>query len=854
MSELPFLIFPRPTVTVKHGLTGRGRSYRKPTAAQQRSRLQTRFTQIAQSFQTLQTTVAGIDPEQVIVLETLTESVEQVARSTSQIPGLEWLGERDLEEAIAEFGFEEEDEPTAAVPKRLYALMSNQSGMGQLLALWNAWTADPTQRAKRYFGPFKKLFELLADIRRWGPKDRIEATGILRKWQDNVDVGAAISFEIEFWFRSDRARRQQAYAEVQTLITGLGGVCLDQSVIEEILYHAALVELPAQVVQQFVQQVQTETYSQILRSEGVMFFRPRAQSAIGLKPFETVNLDFTERLQNNPVENGDPIIAVFDGVPVEHHAALAGRLVVDDPDGHAARYQPGQQQHGTAIASLVVHGDLNGVDQPLRNKVYLRPIFHPDSFNIREITPPDRLLVDLIHRAVKRLYEGDGQQLAVAPSIRIINLSLGNPEQPFDTEISPLARLIDWLSWKYKILVIISIGNRTITVNVGANGLDGMADEEAVSRVLQAMRREQIQKRPLSPAEAINCISVGGLHSDKCSSYEAGDRVDLLRGRKLPSPISTISGGFRRSTKPEILFPGGRLLYRQDPPNGTVSTYSAVQSLRAPGIMTATPGQAPMELNRVRHSCGSSNAAALASRCAALAHERLALITPPADCEPLNDAYITVLLKTLLVHGATWGEASELIERAFPEAMEHWVKITRIKQQFLGYGEVDIARCLGANEQRATLIGWGSIGHGAGHVFELPLPRSLSARVELRRLTVTLAWLTPTNLQHRGYRKAQLWIDVREEEIGTHRDGLDAKSAQRGTVEHRTFEGSEATPYVEGAKLRVQINCREDAGKLDVSVPYAVAVSLEVGPGVQIDVYQEISARLRQPVEIQATG
>jgi hypothetical protein len=224
------------------------------------------------------------------------------------------------------------------------------------------------------------------------------------------------------------------------------------------------------------------------------------------------------------------------------------------------------------------------------------------------------------------------------------------------------------------------------------------------------------------------------------------------------------------------------------------------------------------------------------------------------DCEPLNDTYYTVLLKTLLVHGASWGAAAEMIERAFPEAMDQWQKIGRLKQQFLGYGEVDIIRCLGASEQRATLLGWGTISEGAGHVFELPLPPSLSARTDLRRLTVTLAWLTPTNLQHRDYRRAQLWIDVPEEEIGTQREGLDAKSAQRGTVEHRTFKGTAATPFVDGKKLRVQVNCKEDAGKLDVSVPYAIAVTLEVGPGVQIDIYQEINARIRQPVEIQTAG
>jgi hypothetical protein len=851
MADLPFLLFPRPLRTTRGVPPGGGRTFTKPTPAEQQARLQARFNQIVRSFENLQATVAGVDPEQVIVLETLTASVENVARAVVQIPGLEWLAERDLEEVAPEFGF---GDPVtdATIPKRLYALMSNQNGMTQLLALWSAWTANPAERARRNFGPFKQLFTLLADIRMWSAQDRIESTGILERWQEAVAVRTTpVSFEIEFWFRGQEARRQRAYAEAESLVQRLGGQCLDQATIPKILYHAALVELPATVVNQFIGGIQTQNYAPLLRSEGVMFFRPRAQSTLGLQAVEPVNVDFATRLSDRPIDDGDPVIAVLDGVPVENHAALAGRLVVDDPDGHGPMYQAGQQQHGTAMASVILHGDLNGDGPSLKRRIYVRPIFHPDAFNLREITPPNRLLVDLIHRAIQRIFEGDGAQPAVAPTVRIVNLSLGNPEQPFDREISPLARLLDWLSWKYKVLILVSIGNRSIPLNLGAT-LDGVEDEDVIARVLQAMQVQQIQKRPLSPSEAINCLSVGAVHADESPGYVQANRIDLLRGRRLPTPISTIATGFRRSTKPEILFPGGRLLFQQDPQDGNGVAFSAVQSVRAPGIMAAAPGVAPMEVNRVSHSCGSSNATALASRCAVLAYERISAMEIPGDCEPLDGTYQAVLLKALLVHGASWGDASRIIENAFSIPGDQWQRLSRIKQQFLGYGEVDIKRCLSANEQRATLLGWSTISDGEGHAFEMPLPPALAASTELRRLTATLAWLTPTNHQHKAYRRAQLWIDIREQNIGTQRDGLDAASARRGTVEHRTFKGTSAVPFIDGTKLRILVNCKEDAGTLDVPVPYAIAVTLEVGPDVQIDIYQQINSRIRPVVGIQA--
>jgi len=78
-------------------------------------------------------------------------------------------------------------------------------------------------------------------------------------------------------------------------------------------------------------------------------------------------------------------------------------------------------------------------------------------------------------------------------------------------------------------------------------------------------------------------------------------------------------------------------------------------------------------------------------------------------------------------------------------------------------------------------------------------------------------------------------------------------SVRRGTVEHRVFEGTDAVPFLDGSRLRVLVGCREDAGKLDSPVAYAIAVTLEAGADVAIDIYQEISARIRPVVEVEAT-
>lgn len=252
-------------------------------------------------------------------------------------------------------------------------------------------------------------------------------------------------------------------------------------------------------------------------------------------------------------------------MPLANHAALTNRLRVDDPDNHAALYKVGRHFHGTAISSLVLHGDFNG-DGPTQPKpVYIRPILQPASFGQAEITPTDQLLVDLIHRAVRRMFEADGGANPVAPNVLVVNLSIGDRARPFDREISPLARLLDWLSRKYGVLFIVSAGNcpNDIALDMTFQEWGALAPADQAHRALRAMKTDQYRRRPLSPAESINCLTVGSSHRDDCANFQIGARVNLIDGLSAPSPITTVAVGFRRANKPEVLFPGGKQLFQR---------------------------------------------------------------------------------------------------------------------------------------------------------------------------------------------------------------------------------------------------------------------------------------------------
>ena len=114
-----------------------------------------------------------------------------------------------------------------------------------------------------------------------------------------------------------------------------------------------------------------------------------------------------------------------------------------------------------------------------------------------------------------------------------------------------------------------------------------------------------------------------------------------------------------------------------------------------------------------------------------------------------------------------------------------------------------------------------------------------------RRLTVTLAWLSPISPSRQKYRIAGLWFEVNNSGLAPTRTDADWRAVRRGTVQHEVFEGQRAEPFIDGTVIEIKVNCREDAGKIENPIAYGLAVSLEVSEGVDIAIYDEIRTRTR---------
>ena len=351
-----------------------------------------------------------------------------------------------------------------------------------------------------------------------------------------------------------------------------------------------------------------------------------------------------------------------------------------------------------------------------------------------------------------------------------------------------------------------------------------------------------------------------------------GTRFDPFE-QPLPSPVSAFGSGYRRAIKPDVAFYGGKQWYRQQlQPTEPVIIEPAIFRT-TPGNKVASPGSLAGELTATSYSCGTSNATALISRTAGICYDTLQQIFSEQAAEIASRTYEVPLLKAMLVHGCSWDQvgsrlkskiensdlgreirekAESLYSRPAGISNEIGRQYKALLARWMGYGVPQIDRVLDCTAQRATLLGFGELSDGEGHVFSLPLPPSLSSRPEWRRLAITLAWLSPIRASTQKYRTASLWFEVVNNGLAPSRKDADWQAVRRGTVQHEVFEGQRAEPFIDGDIIEIKVNCREDAGKITNPIGYGLAVSLEVSEGVDIAVYDEIRTRITPAIRIQA--
>jgi hypothetical protein len=314
----------------------------------------------------------------------------------------------------------------------------------------------------------------------------------------------------------------------------------------------------------------------------------------------------------------------------------------------------------------------------------------------------------------------------------------------------------------------------------------------------------------------------------------------------LPNVHSAFGGGYRKAIKPDMVFNGGRQFFNEafleNNPTPLIFSCNRIE----PGQLVAAPSS---ERDKTIFTRGTSNATALITRGAIKISETLKDIFQNDYNSQLYSQYIPLLIKVMLAHGCSWGE----IETNLYEVLGGSYTNSDIKEiitRWIGYGFPDIDKVTECTAQRVTILGFGELEVDKIHLFRLPLPPSLSARPENRKLTITLGWFSPIASNTQRYRVGSLFFEAQNDLLGVKRDDADYYSVKRGTLQHEVFVGEKAIPFEDDSSLGIQVICKKDAADFKGVIPYALAVTLEVADEIGLPIYQEVRNRLVTPIAV----
>ena len=692
-----------------------------------------------------------------------------------------------------------EGEEEGASTDRLYLTMPSLAGLKQLLALWRAYVDERPSPPEAT--AWWKLFGYLSDVRVWSAKDRVDpslapyVTELLRR-----DPQRPVQLELDLWYRNSSESRESAFVALTELMEVVGGKILDSAIIEPIEYHAALVSVSASAAKELA-----ELGGPIAAADMVMTARPQSL-------YRSVATDDPSDAAGDAEafepDGREPIAALLDGYPVQNHTLLRNRVDIDEVDVTAAQAPVIGRFHGTAMASLILHGDLTKKQRSLRRTLKIIPILATAQGAHEESTPLDKLPLALIYRAVVALKEGIVQADPLGPNIVLLNHSVCDVQAPFVRRPTAWAKLIDFLSYKYRVLFVVSAGNISQPMVVDAYpDRKSFVAADRVQRQVAVLRSVEAAKGTrgiFSPAEAVNALTVGAVHADGSGACPTA-HINPYEDIGMTNLCSALGLGVNRGIKPDLIEDGGRqVAAASDGPSGVVIWGSEIGHI---GQLAAAPDVFGGGNSFVRRSTGTSNAAALTTRSGILLADVIEAAVKADGQDWMTLPTRAVMLKTLMAHGCEWGDIGKLLDAAYPpEAKAQWSRRRETISRFLGFGKANLDRVSSGESHRVTLLGDDVIQSGALHEYRIPVPSAMLKNREIRRIIMTLSWCTPirpTTVAYRGVAleivdasgKRKFWKGVKPI-LQPHPD-----ASRRGTLMHLVLEGKNATDFADTSGL-----------------------------------------------------
>ena len=805
---------------------------------------------------------AGIAPERALVFVTAVP-ISQFIRVAEEI-GLEVFSEIELDD---DYELEEgviDRKPELANPT-LYATMPSEDVLNRILRLWRAYQRN--EAAVRGDTPWWNLFDMLAELRTWGPQDRFnERSRLELENRLPFDDEAEVRLELEIWPTRNAERRRQWRRETEARVVALGARVVSRSSISEagFIYEALLIAMASESVRALLA---TPFAPDGLASlDGLQFILP--QTVGQSMPTQSDPVGQVDAQEPAPFDEDAPVRAVLlDGTPIAAHQQLNGGVVIEDIHGLVPNSLVADRLHATTMASLILRGDIRADGSPLEDS---RLLSIPILIDVDQdtVSPEDRLFVDLVHVALVRAFLGEEP---LAPDAFVVNFSVGIRGAHFTGLISSLARLMDWWADTHGVLFIVSAGNITdhlVVPGVNSIEFEAMNREDRARCVEAAQRMVRHQRTLLAPSEALNVVSVGAASIDLTEplARPPANEIDIDRGDGvMPALSSAIGLGPFRSMKPDFLHIGGAHNVLMSPQGGNLNLRIVTRSRRT-GLFVASAGQG---VNAVARSRGTSCATALTTRAHLKSAAALTGEDGPYEGLELSRRDLALLTRALSVNSSRWPESAFNFynrERA-PNPHKH-LQAKQEVVRYYGHGVLNEQLMLESPASGATLVGLGTVRKDRGLIFDLPIPPSLSGERIGRSMFVTIAWFSPVDAVRAKYRLASMQAVVADfDEEAEENDAkdkswkIDLKSGhlddnliKRGTVwSKRLVRNRACVPEIEeGESIPIRVQCSDaSGGGLDPNddIRFAIAVTLEIEAEAEFDIHAEIEDAIRLRVQ-----
>lgn len=693
-----------------------------------------------------------------------------------------------------------------------------QSG-NRLLALWRSYKRD--EKAPEGAAPWWRLFDLCLKLRVWGPDDRLPS-GIRAAFEDRIkDKSDAdhINIELEIFPSVNPADRESWRQETEAKLSELQGKVVDRSSIsgDGFIYEAILASLPVHAVRSLIEAPHHPT--SIAWIKGLQFILPQAIAQAPVDPAEE-----TQRASQTflPFDILAPYRAVLlDGMPAAAHPAIVDGAAVEDVNELAILSMVDHRKHATAMASLILRGDLKADKVPLGLSRLLCVPIMIDTFK-GGVSQEKKLFIDVIHTTLARLFTGEEP---LAPDAFAVNLSIGLPERRFSGQISSLARLLDWWSHEHGILFVVSAGN--IPDEIVLPDMDHAAflesDPAGRKKAISAAIENQAYARSLMPpAEALNVLTVGAISQDLASHANHGSdghiRIDY-EGKFFPAISSALGLGPFRCIKPDLCHTGGVQEVRAGTPGMPVKL-SPVRFNVNNGLVVASSRH-----EEYRTARGTSCAAALTTRAILQSAAALTAEDGPYHDIDLSRRDLALLTRALAVNASDWpDEALSLYNDTIARLGSR--KSARAKEnvaKHFGYGYLFPERMRQSPSNGVTFVSIDDVRKDEGKIFDLPLPPSLSGDAVPRSMRITLAWFSPISSSRARYRLASLKAisaDQNEDFDGEGDEGWglllksngpDSRMIAKGTTwSRRLVHKRLASPaYLSDKSVPIRVQCQD---------------------------------------------